>query len=277
MKVEQVPVAREIFFSADGKLLVTADGNSLIKEDSPLSASIGLAEVWEVASGNEIAEFRPFVGEVYSAALSPDGRRAATINQYGEIQLWDVGQSKEVWSARHSVNAWASLAFSPDGRHLFSIASDGTARVWSSDSGQELSRFGHGDRLFSGAIAPQSSSFAAAGDKSIERWQWETGKEDEACRRLTRNLNNREWKQYLGKEPYPRTCAELPENSTAILQGQIEQTPRKITLRKAETWWNRLLEVVPYKLIGFVILLRVVIWVLGGLPRAEKESGARNE
>ena len=32
----------------------------------------------------------------------------------------------------------------------------------------------------------------------------------EAQRRLTRNLTEEEWRQYLGDEPYRKTCPDLP-------------------------------------------------------------------
>ena len=34
---------------------------------------------------------------------------------------------------------------------------------------------------------------------------------DLACSRLTRNLAQAEWAQYLGDEPYRKTCENLPE------------------------------------------------------------------
>jgi hypothetical protein len=31
-----------------------------------------------------------------------------------------------------------------------------------------------------------------------------------ACQRLTGNFTLQEWKQYLGDEPYRKTCSDLP-------------------------------------------------------------------
>jgi hypothetical protein len=38
---------------------------------------------------------------------------------------------------------------------------------------------------------------------------------DEACARLTRNLTPEEWRQYLGDEPYRKTCPNLPPGEGA--------------------------------------------------------------
>jgi hypothetical protein len=43
-------------------------------------------------------------------------------------------------------------------------------------------------------------------------WIWRSGDLIvEAQARLTRNLTQTEWQQYLGEEPYRKTCPNLPE------------------------------------------------------------------
>jgi len=42
-------------------------------------------------------------------------------------------------------------------------------------------------------------------------WLWKTDDlQAETCKRLTRNLTEDEWRQYLGDEPYRKTCQNLP-------------------------------------------------------------------
>jgi hypothetical protein len=63
------------------------------------------------------------------------------------------------------------LAFSRDGTLILSIGGDGTIRRWDLDMA------------------------------SLER---------RACRMANRNLTREEWRQYLGSEPYRKTCPVLP-------------------------------------------------------------------
>lgn len=63
------------------------------------------------------------------------------------------------------------LPFSPDGKYLATASNDETAGIW--------------------LWRPEDLIF-------------------DAQRRLTRNLTQEEWKQYLGDEPYHRTRLDLP-------------------------------------------------------------------
>ncbi len=48
-------------------------------------------------------------------------------------------------------------------------------------------------------------------DGTVRLWRWRS--DDllkEACLLLTLNLTREEWRQYLGDEPYRKTCPDLP-------------------------------------------------------------------
>jgi WD40 repeat protein len=111
----------------------------------------GTVGVWELASGRLISRLPsqapqathapsgvPLPPEVAHAALSPDGRLAATTmdgggttpNKPSPVRLWDVATGREIFKLKEAGTYVASLAFSPDGAHLASGLDDGTTLLW---------------------------------------------------------------------------------------------------------------------------------------------------
>src|SRR6266496_3248733 len=92
---------------------------------------------------------------------------------------------------------------------------DHTARVWETSSGKQIARFTHDESVSAIAFSPDGKYLATASMDGIARlWLWRS--EDlliEAQARLTRNLTPAEWQQYLGEEPYRKTCPNLPEEA----------------------------------------------------------------
>jgi RNA polymerase sigma factor (sigma-70 family) len=71
--------AVHLSFSADGKLLLGVRGRAVL---------------WDVSSGKERTRFPGHVGNVMAAALSPDGRLAATAGADTTILVWDLTDSR---------------------------------------------------------------------------------------------------------------------------------------------------------------------------------------
>ncbi|HEY7155306.1 MAG TPA: sigma-70 family RNA polymerase sigma factor [Gemmataceae bacterium] len=106
--------------SPDGRILVTGDGDQLLR-------------VWEVASGKERCRIeRPKATAYFIAALSPDGRILAWSDYERPIKLWDLLAGKQLGELGDRTNMAniESLIFSLDGRHLASTHSDSTTLIW---------------------------------------------------------------------------------------------------------------------------------------------------
>ena len=126
-----------ISFDRDGNRLISAstDG-SLECEFSIDSRGVtsqpsgnGTIRIWEPATGREVVTIRGQPGVIYSAALSPDGRRVAS-TLGADLKIWDVESGQEVLTLTGHKGMVHGLVFSPDGQRLASTAHDGALRVW---------------------------------------------------------------------------------------------------------------------------------------------------
>jgi WD40 repeat protein len=83
------------------------------------------------------------VGEIHAGpgantealALSPDGRRVATIGPNGAPQLWDLISRSKAKELGRPAGAMGPLAFAPDGNTLVGGDSDGNVHFWNVASG----------------------------------------------------------------------------------------------------------------------------------------------
>ena len=119
--------------------------------------------VLELADGQltEVARVSGHRNEVWSLALSPDGRILASGSKDGEIKLWDVSTFTERRRSENQLREqdFRSFGFSADGRTLVTLATNAmrfwdTARLQTTGA-QELT--GH---IESGVFAPDASKAA---------------------------------------------------------------------------------------------------------------------
>ena len=148
-------------------------------------------------------------GEAMS--FSPDGQWLASGSWDGTVRVWQAPTGQEVARMTHEDRVEA-VAFSPDGQW---VASGGgrTVWVWHATTGQEVARMDHEGRVEAVAFSPDGQWLASGSwDDTVRVWLWRPGDLiAEACGRLTRNLTLGEWRQYIGDEPYRKTCPNLPE------------------------------------------------------------------
>jgi WD40 repeat protein len=186
-------------FSPDGALLAAADSNEGVL-------------IWRLRTQAPPARLGHPWG-LTDVAFSRDGSLLATASgSTGDARVWEVASGKERLRVAHE-RPWATaVSFSADGERLATGGRDGTARVWDVATSDELVRIGHAGAVNDVALSPDGAWLATACEDGAAR-VFPLRPEDligEACRRLSRNLTEEEWRQYLGGEPYRKTCPELP-------------------------------------------------------------------
>lgn len=161
----------DLSLSADGNYLATAVGNS--------------ASIWDTATARRVQHLLGHDGEVYSVALSADGKLAVTGSADRTAILWDAGSGQMLKSFVAHDDSVKSVGISNDGKHVVTSSDgDGTAILWDAVTGKKL-------RTFQGKIEPDDASnrFSTVGlspdgrylvtgayDSTVTLWNAATGK-----------------------------------------------------------------------------------------------------
>jgi len=140
---------KSVDFSADGKLLATANGDQT-------------ARIWDVTSGNEIVRL-PLKGMVDMASFGADGKVFVTTNSGNgpeeKLDLWDGPD----WHLAFHEEAKSAL-LSPDGK-LLAIANENKLRILGVTNRKQMLSIDLQDQLFPCAFSLDSKYIAMVDDK----------------------------------------------------------------------------------------------------------------
>jgi len=130
-------------------------------------------QLWDVAAGREIAEFKdPAAGFGGAVAFSSLGNVLAVSAAGGAIQLWNPHTRSRVATLSGHATPATALIFTRDGKTLYSAAEDLSVRLWDLATKSEVASLkGHTRWVSSLALSPDESCLASSsGDGTIRIW-----------------------------------------------------------------------------------------------------------
>jgi COMPASS component SWD3 len=118
-------------FNGDGSQLVTVGGESL--QYRP-----GDVKLWDPKTGALVASLEGQPTNVWSVALSADGKTLLTSGYDGKVIAWNVAEKKPQQTLDKHKSWCRCVALAPDGKHFATAGEDGNIIVWETEGFKEL-------------------------------------------------------------------------------------------------------------------------------------------
>ena len=184
-------------------------------------------------AGADLAKsvFTSTLGNVLSAAFSPDGKIIATGDTDCQIRFWSVATGQLLATCKGHTNWVRSIAFSPDGQILISGSGDRTIKFWQvKDAICIKTCRGHESEIFSVAYSPDGGTIASAsGDNIIRIWDTLTAQCVGVYRGHTNSI------RAVAFSSDGRTLASGSDDNTVRIWDLTSQQCRQI-LTEHESW-----------------------------------------
>ena len=147
-------------------VLFTNDGKQVLSGDEE-----GMLRRWRVDDGQEVGEPFRAKGEIYAAALSPDGKwlacglrrsqRLAFRHVY--VRIWDTRTHEKVLDIKGHKNTVFAVDVSPDSAKLATGSFDKTACIWNITTGERLvGPLQHENHVVAVQFSPKGDRIATA-------------------------------------------------------------------------------------------------------------------
>jgi WD40 repeat protein len=156
--------AGHLAFGAGGRLLTAGCGRTFLRD---------------AASGRQIREIGPSLGDVFTLAVSPDGKRFATGDATGRIRLWEAetGAGVSTVADYPDVGWGGTTAIAPDGRTAASASTYGGICVWDLAEGSKRRRIDRGsERAIWVGHTPDGRALLVGGEAKMRLFDLATGK-----------------------------------------------------------------------------------------------------
>jgi len=155
----------DVAFSPDGKRLASASRDKTSK-------------VFDVLKREALVTFPGHAEAVNAVAFAPDGKAVASGGADNKVRLWNPDDDgKPIRALEGFAGAVFRVVYHPDGK-LLACSADKTVRVFDPATGAQVrSLTGHGDYVYSLAVARDGKTLASGGwDGEVRLWNYADGK-----------------------------------------------------------------------------------------------------
>lgn len=206
-------MVRSVAFSPDGAFIVSASYDHTLRR-------------WDVETQRPIGEpMRGHTGHVVHVAYSSDGQYIASGSKDKTVRLWNAQTGQPIGEplVGHTdrVNG---VAFSPDSSRIISASHDMTLRLWEVNSGLPLGNpmSGHLGSVSSATFSPDGTRIVSgSADKTLRLWLATTAWSDMLCSKVTRNLSQQEWHEWVSPDiKYRKQCPDLPVSEDKLSRNE---------------------------------------------------------
>ncbi|HLO87946.1 MAG TPA: serine/threonine-protein kinase [Nostocaceae cyanobacterium] len=146
----------------------------VITPDGKMIASSGdrVIRLWNLITGEEVAELTGHSQRVNVIVLSPDGQTLISGSDDKTIKVWNLATGKLILTLSGHTDSVHALAVSRDGQTLISGSDDKTIKVWNLATGKLIRNLvGHTYWVRSVAVSPDGGTVASGSfDKTIKLW-----------------------------------------------------------------------------------------------------------
>ncbi|GAA0192032.1 hypothetical protein GCM10009122_54760 [Fulvivirga kasyanovii] len=196
----------DIDLSSDGKWLVGVGNN-------------GKVMLYDVQNNYKASEIYSNNTRLWAVAISPVDHVVAIGDESGLIKTFKLFSNEPAKSLIGHISPINDITFSKDRRFIASASKDKTVRLWNRENlnAQPITLSDHPTWVWTIAFSPDDEQILAGTQETVVR-AWPTKIEtmaDKICDQIDRNMNDEEWKTYVGDDPdlkYERTCENLPSN-----------------------------------------------------------------
>ncbi|TFL05500.1 hypothetical protein BDV98DRAFT_500333, partial [Pterulicium gracile] len=136
-------------------------------------------QVWNTATGEQVAKLNGHNGNVNSVSFSPVRTCIVSGSNDHTVQVWDMATGEQVAKMDGHNSAVWSVSFSPDGTCIVSGSDDNTVRVWDTATGKQVAKMdGHDSSVNSVSFSPDGTCIVSGSDDNTVRvWDMATGEQ----------------------------------------------------------------------------------------------------